>query len=103
VHFRVAHTVSSTRYIIFGTDFVENLTCRASPAAGDILKSLPDALGRAGLGREIEKPLIGFGVLHHRTAFPLARQNERAPGFGKMLWIALCDVTNMAYLTRGKR
>jgi hypothetical protein len=71
VHFRVARTVSSTRYIIFGTDFVENLTCRASPAAGDILKSLPDALGRAGLGREIEKLLIGFGVLHHSTTFPL--------------------------------
>ena len=62
--------MSSTRYVIFGAYLVENLACRAGTASRDILKALPDPLGCAGLGSEIKKPLIGFGVLRHSTAFP---------------------------------
>jgi hypothetical protein len=57
---------------------VEDLACRAGAAAGDILKSLPDALGR-----EIEKPLIGFSVLHHSSSLSVDSQNQRALGFGE--------------------
>src|SRR5260370_689554 len=78
---RVARAVSSTRYVIFRADFVENLACRAGAAVRYILKSLPDALGRAGLGREIKKPLIGLSVLHHGGSLSVHRQNQRALGF----------------------
>jgi len=49
---------------------------RASAAAGDIFESLPDALGC-----EIEKPLIGFGVLHHGGGLSVHGQGQRSLGF----------------------
>jgi hypothetical protein len=45
LRFRLARAVSSTRYVIFGAYLVKHLACRPGPAIGNVLKSLPDALG----------------------------------------------------------
>src|ERR1700674_5499659 len=76
LRFGIALAVSSTRYVIFGTNLVEHLTRRTGAALGGIVKPLADALDRAGFGREIEEPLIRFGILHHGGGFSIHRQDK---------------------------
>jgi hypothetical protein len=75
--FRPAHAVRSMRYLIFGAYLVEHLARRPGPATYNVVKTLPDALGHAGLGRQIEQLLIGFGVLHHGGGFSIHGQNQQ--------------------------
>src|SRR5215831_16938795 len=81
---RTARAVISTRYVILSAYLVECLTCRAGAVAGDIVKPLTNALGSAGFGREVEKPLIGFGVLHDGGSLSVHRQNQRPLGLFEM-------------------
>jgi hypothetical protein len=81
---RLARAVSSTRYVIFGACLVEHVACRPGPAAGNVLKSLLDALGRTGLGRQIEQTLVGLGVLQHGGGFSVHGQNQRPLGLSQM-------------------
>ena len=77
--FRLARAVSSTRYVIFGAYLVEHLACRPRPAIGNVLKALPDALGR-----QIEQLLVGLGVLHHGGGFSVHGQNQRPLGLSQV-------------------
>src|SRR5258708_16269512 len=46
-----------------------------------VLKPLPDSLSRVGLRRDVEKALIGFGILHDRFRFAIDGENQRPLGF----------------------
>jgi hypothetical protein len=62
---------------MFGTYLVEHFARRPGTAIGNVFKSLPYALGRAGLGRQIEQLLVGLDVLHHDSGFSIHSQNQR--------------------------
>ncbi len=81
LRFRLARAVSSTRYVIFGADLVEDLTRRPGAAIGHVVKALPDPLGGTGLGREIEQALVGFRVLQHGGGLAVHGQHQWPLGF----------------------
>ena len=61
---RAARFVSSTRYVIFRAQTVEDFAHRARSAPRDILQPLPDPLAGIRLGRDVEEPLIRYGILN---------------------------------------
>ncbi len=80
LRFRLARAVSSTRYVIFGPDRVEDLARRPGAASGHVVKALPDPLGGTGLGREIKQALVGFRVPMSSAISPMSsthRQSDR--------------------------
>ena len=76
LRFRLARAVSSTWNVIFGAYLVEHLARWPGPVTYNVVKTLPDALGRTGLGRQIEQLLIGFRVLHHGGGFFIHGQSN---------------------------
>jgi hypothetical protein len=55
-------------------NLVEYFVCRTRAAMRHVFKALPDGFMHIGAGNEIEKPLIGFRVLHDCFRFTLNGQ-----------------------------
>ncbi len=59
-------------------NFLEDFARGADAPGPHILQTLPNALGCAGIRREVEKTLIGFRILHDRRGFSVHGKYDRA-------------------------
>jgi hypothetical protein len=57
---------------------VEYILCRPGPATRYILEPLAECLEYVGTGGNIEKPLVGFRVLHYGCGLSFHCENDRA-------------------------
>lgn len=77
---REARSVSSTRYVIFRAESVEDFACWARPALRDVVQALSNPLSGVSVSRDVEEPLIGRGILNHQFRFAVNGKNHGAAG-----------------------
>jgi hypothetical protein len=58
--------------------FVEDFARGAGPAVSDVVKPLPDSLVHIGAGYDVEKALVGGGILKDRFRLPLHGEQDGA-------------------------
>src|SRR5690348_16801589 len=74
-----------TTYAMRSFKLCEKLSRRPSLSLLRVLKALSDTFLGVGMGGNIEKVLIGFGVLHNSGCFPLHCQNDGTLAFLELL------------------
>jgi hypothetical protein len=57
---------------------VEDFARGAGPAMSDVVKTLPDGLVHVGAGYDVEKPLVGCGILEDRFRLSLHGEQDGA-------------------------
>lgn len=76
----VERSVSSTRYVIFRAESVEDFARWARPALRNVVQALANPLAGVSLGGDIEEPLIGRGILNHQFRFAVDGKNHGTAG-----------------------
>ena len=76
----VERSVSSTRYVIFGAESVEDFARWARAAPRNVVQALANPLAGGSLGGDIEEPLIGRGILNHQFRFAVDGKNHGTAG-----------------------
>jgi hypothetical protein len=70
---------------MFAANLVEHFTGWAGAAMCYVVQSLPDTVFRIRTLSDIEKMLVGFGVLHDNGSFPFHREHNRALTLAQLL------------------
>src|SRR5579863_6426113 len=75
---RTARSISLTKYAMLGAEFFQGPSRGFVSAALQVLHALANALAGIGAGGDVEEPLIGPGILHHRLGFTVHGNDHRA-------------------------
>ena len=82
---RKARSLSLTRYCTGAPEFLQSLTRRTHAALPYVFESLTYPFARIGLGGDVQKTLVSFGVLHNGLGFAVNRKNQWALRFLQVL------------------